>query len=213
MSWKVAVRERLIPLLLLSLSLSTAALILLLVSRPGAKETDVQGLLATIKANIDLPAEARVLKAEQGEGELVMALISVAEDRLRIRVSEHLDRAEATELVQQSRAMIENLFMDRQAPYPGQLSHSLRCPDRFLPREIDSSDSALLMLRLFANDRLTFGGCSEDLLRYRATLAFFYDEPRKRLFRIDYFAAKENAVDPGIDVLRSFRIDSGREVG
>ncbi len=203
---------RLIPLLVVSLLLATAVLVLLLVARrPDAEKGSVGNLLATVGATIELPDDARVLRARESGGKLLTALISSTEDRLRIRVSEGIDRAQALKLVRESRAMIDNLFADRQAPYPGQLSHTLRCPERFLPAEVVAKGNALVMLRLFANGRLAFGGCSEDLLRYRATVAFFYDEPRERLFRVDYFAAKERTSDPGADVLRSFRTGAGAE--
>ncbi len=196
---------RLIALLLASLLAGSAALIYLLLPARESAAGEVEELLATVGAAIDLSGDAEVLRAERSEGRLRSALVGIGEDRLRIRVSEELDSAAAEALVNESRALIENLFADRQAPYPGQLSHTLRCPERYLPVEVAPRGPALAMLRLFANSRLAFGGCSDDLLRYSATVAFFYDETAGRLFRAEYFSAKENPVDPGADLLRTFR--------
>ena len=86
-------------------------------------------------------------------------------------------------------AVIVNLFGDRQAPYPGQLSHTLQCPARFQPQDLPHDGEVLARLSLYANDRLAYGGCSEDLLRYHATVAMVYDADAQRLFQVEAFAA------------------------
>jgi hypothetical protein len=170
--------------------------------------TPAQARLARAGVALALPAEAQVLRAEEEAGRLQTALLSVGSDQLRLRITEGLDAAGAAARVEEVRQVMDNLFEDRQAPYPGQLSNTLRCPDEYRPTPVEPRGEALAMVGLYANERLAFGGCSEDLLRYRATVGFFYDPSSRRLLRVEYFAALD-APDAGPDLLRSLTLAAG----
>ena len=160
------------------------------------------GHLSTVGVTLELPQNGEMIRVQQSQGRLARLVVGFGNDRLVLRVSEGIDSAKAKSLVKEERFMIEHLFEDRQAPYPGQLTNTLRCPDRFRPKDVEAKAGALALFTAYANDRLSFGGCSEDLVRYHATIGFFYEEASERLVRAEYFAAVE-APDPGLEVLRS----------
>jgi len=193
--------------LVLTLAAGIAVLLVLLTRPVEVPLSPLEVRLAATGVQLELPPEALLLRADPAEGPLNSALFAIGEDQLRLRVTPDLDAAAAAARVLETRQVIDNLFGDRQAPYPGQLSHTLRCPDRFQPAAVEPRGEALAMLTLYANDRLTFGGCSEDLLRYHATVGFFHDPVGRRLFQVEYFAALESQrPDPGPALLRSLQL-------
>jgi hypothetical protein len=181
------------------------ALLIVLVKRPSDQEHPVAAMLATAGAVLELPPQAAIAWAEAEEGRLSAAVVEIDDDRLRLRVLHGLNPTEAEATTAEQRLQIAELFEDRQAPYPGQLSHTLRCPDAYRPETLAPSGEARLLVRLYANDRMAFGGCSDDLLQYRATIGLFYDPQGERLLRLEYFTPKAVPPEPAEALLRSLR--------
>jgi arylsulfatase A-like enzyme len=150
---------------------------------------------------LDLPDGATLLRSQGSGTGLESAVLALGDDRLRVRVVSGVQAAKAKALVDEERTLLEDLFGDRQAPYPGQLTNTLRCPETYHPQEVRPLGGALELLTLQANDRLGFGGCAADLLRYRATVGFFHDAQAKRLIKLEYFAALESDQGQGAKLL------------
>jgi hypothetical protein len=149
----------------------------------------VDQALSTVSASVMVPKGATVAQARMNGDHLALVVVDITGDRLRITVTEDLDSTAAQRRTDDVLAVIHNLFGDRQAPYPGQLSHTLQCPARFQPQDLPHDGETLARLSLYANDRLAYGGCSEDLLRYHATVSMVYDADAQRLFQVEAFAA------------------------
>ena len=117
------------------------------------------------------------------------------------------DAAAAAGYVDDQRVMIESLFHDRQAPYPGQLSTTLQCPDELKPVRGDTAGDPLLGLLygLRANDRFAYGGCSEDLLTHHAALALFFCEERHQMVKVEYFTPVAGGGGEPMEKVRHFR--------
>ena len=163
--------------------------------------TGLRAELASVDA--DMALSTSTLDRVRRDGDrLVSAQATIGADRVRVRVTEGVDAEAAAALVADEVLLVQRLFDDRQAPYPGQLSNTLQCDERFRPVE-RQVEGALSTLTLYANDRLAYGGCSEDLLTYRASLAFFHAPETERLFKIEVFAA-DPLDDPGLELLDSF---------
>lgn len=193
--------------LVLTLLAGLAVLAALLLRRE-APASPAEAALAAAGVQLDLPDDAQVLRSAQRDGRPASALLALGDDRLRLRVTEGLDAGDAEARVQELRRVLEGLFEDRQAPYPGQLSNTLRCPERFRPEAIAPRGEALELVGLYANDRLGFGGCSEDLLRYRATVGYFYDPAGRRLLQLTYFADLDGP-DAGPALLGGLHLSGG----
>ena len=159
--------------------------------------------MASIGLELRLGDEATVTRADVEAGRLVHMLVDDGAARVRVRATHELDPPAAERRIEQDLKRIEALFGERQAPYPGELSNSLKCPERFKPSQPPELGSARTMLRLFANERLAFGGCSDDLLTYAATIATWYDPDARRLVQVTYYAPRTLEVDPGPQLLAS----------
>lgn len=166
---------------------------------------ELQRDLAGVGAHIAVPEPATALVVTAPGGVLASGLYGIGEDRLRVRVTSGLEAARGAELAREERSLILGLFGDHQVPYPGALSTTLRCPEHLLPAALEPGGSAAFVLGLYANDRLSYGGCAEDLLRYRATVAAFVDPNGGRLVRVEYFEPMGSSAPPrGPEVVRSF---------
>jgi len=160
--------------------------------------------LASVGVRITVNSPSEILRAEAEEGRLQTALAAIGDDRLRVRVLDDHDRTSAQALSSDMRAQLLNLFGDRQAPYPGQLSQTLTCPERFLPVELETSGDMLLQMQVFANERFGYGGCDESLLSYRSTMGLFYFPDSEQFFQVEYFEPVQSEVLSGPKVLASF---------
>ncbi len=196
-------QKRLLGGLVLSLLAILAVLAVLLLDRPAppAAPDPLQAALADYGVRLDLSATLDSRTELPGHTTL---LATSGADRLRVAVTTDLAPADAPARVAELQAVIDNLFGDRQAPYPGQLSNTLQCPEEYKPEALPRGTWADAMIGLYANDRLAFGGCSEDLLRYHATVGIFYDPHTRRLFQVEYFASLDGADDRGPAVVASF---------
>jgi len=172
----------------------------------AASQTPLQTNLASVGLSVPLHADASVSRADVEEGRLVHMLVDIGDARMRIRVTHDLSSDRAEQRIDQDRQRIDALFGERQAPYPGELSHSLKCPEAFKPADHADKGSARTMVRLFANERLAYGGCSDDLLAYRATIGTWYDAPAERLVQVTYYTPRTDMIDAGPALLAETRV-------
>ena len=190
----------------LALGLMTVVLVGVIALILGTSQTadPLREALESVEAQITVASSPEILRAEAKEGRLQTALAAIGDDRLRVRVFDDHDSSSAQALSSDMRAQLLNLFGDRQAPYPGQLSQTLTCPERFLPVELETSGDMLLQMQFFANERFGYGGCDESLLAYRSTMALFYFPGSGQFFQLEYFEPVETEVLKGPEVLASF---------
>jgi len=186
---------------LTALALSLALAWLLVFQRPP--DALAQGL-AGVGALLPTETRAEPLKVVFDGLQLRDGLYGLGNDRVRIRVTPGLTAEAATALAGDERSLILGLFTDHQAPYPGALSTTLQCPATLLPVEAEPVAGAEYALTLFANERFAFGGCAEDLLKFRATVAAFFGADEGLLLRIEFFEPRG-----GTDAGRGLRFVRG----
>jgi len=186
-----------------------ATLLMRAPDKPLPPRSPLEANLASLELTLTLGPGATVARADVEEGQLVHMLIDDGDARVRVRATHGIDPKTAQERVEQDRQRISALFGERQAPYPGELSNSLKCPDQFKPTDHEPKGSAQTMVRLFANERLAFGGCSEDLLAYAATLGTWYDPAAQRLVQVTYYSPRSAMVDAGPGLLAAAQLGGG----
>ncbi len=200
-----------IPVLGLGLLGGLTALGVLLHTPSGdPARTDTRPLaanLASIGLALSLSDAATVGRADVEAGRLVHMLVEDGDARLRLRVSHGLAPDEAERRIDAARQRLDALYGERQAPYPGELSNSLKCPDAFKPVDHTPAGTAASLVRLYANDRLAFGGCADELLTYHASVAQYYSPAQGRLVQAEYFWPRGQSSDPGPEILSSARLD------
>jgi hypothetical protein len=168
---------------------------------PDSEREAFAGALATVGFQMEIPEDVEIIQTRAKGSRLGEAHIRSGSTQVRIHVIEGLDEAAAVDLAADIRLQLENLFVDRQAPYPGQLSTTLACPPEVLPIEVTDRGNALLLMTLFANDRLGFGGCSPDLLTQAATVALVHDPVEQRMLRVEVFEPVAEASGRGLSLI------------
>ncbi len=200
--------ERLTIFLMLTAVLAGGVLVWLW--NGGGQADPLAAQLQTVGAAMVVPGPTAPVRILAADGVLAEGIWSIGADRLRVRVTSDLSATEGTALATEEKALILNLFEDHQVPYPGALSNTLQCPDALRPVDIEPGGAALFLLGLYANDRYAFGGCAEDLVQFRATVAAYYDLAHRALVRLEYFEPKAGEAAPhGPDALRSFHWTPG----
>ena len=104
--------------------------------------------------------------------------------------------------------MLLGVFDPRLPPYPEFMTRESGCPDKYKPVRKEGRLGPYYIL--YAGKRLTYGGCSEDLIEYRASIGFFYLPKEKRVVRLEYFIPTARAIDALIGLNDSSNAEATR---
>lgn len=118
-----------------------------------------------------------------------LALLNPQENKvLKIEAITGIGKASAGLLLEDEALTVKALYEAALSPYPGEISNQIVCNERFKP-VFGTAEAKLNFsyFALFATDRLTYGACSEDLVKYKAILAWAYCEKKKTLYRFELF--------------------------
>ena len=98
-----------------------------------------------------------------------------------------LDNLLFKKYINEKAAMIESLYEIRGAPYPGEITQEIICPEEFKPvKNKVQNNFSLGNYVLFASKRLTYGVCAKDLANYKSFIGYFNCNNDK-LFQIEFF--------------------------
>ena len=128
---------------------------------------------------------------------------------IRLEIITGLEKESAEKHITNRRYVIDSLFLDIAAPYPDAITNTLECPDEFKPkiREIKISNFDTAYYEIFATERLTYGACSDDLIKYKTMLAWVYCENAKNLFQIELFLPKNEFNGDYSGLFNSFKCE------
>lgn len=99
---------------------------------------------------------------------------------LKIREFNDMNSNMSDQIITERLFVINSAYRDYDSPYPGALSNQLKCSDNMKPIENDG------IISLYATDRLTFGACSEELIRYGAMIRFLHCNDK--LYQVELFS-------------------------
>ena len=112
---------------------------------------------------------------------------------IRVKTVDGLDGPGAETYIREQSLMLLGVFDPRLPPYPEFMTRESGCPDKYKPVRKEGRLGPYYIL--YAGKRLTYGGCSEDLIEYRASIGFFYLPKEKRVVRLEYFIPTARAID------------------
>lgn len=174
------------------------------------KPKNLTAALNTLSVSMDLNKEYRITEfniIKDDTTEIKEIFSASDEDILNIRIVNGLSEDKANQYITNQRYLVDNLFSKQKVPYPGPLTNTLECPEEYLPKveEEKDGDSWRVFYYLYANDRLTFGGCTDDILDYVAVLAFIYCKEKNEVYQLWYFTPKENQTVNYKEIVKSFK--------
>lgn len=108
---------------------------------------------------------------------------------LKIEVIRDLGPEEAARTREERLTMLNSLFSNAPAPYPGMITNQVTMPDTLRPRklEITVAGVSLPLYILPASSRHTYGVTEEAQTAFQAGVFFLYDQPGRILYRFDLF--------------------------
>lgn len=107
--------------------------------------------------------------------------------------------------IQEKMFFINTLYREIHSPYPGQISNKIGCSDEFTP--IKFNNTPYDYYQIYASDRLTYGVCSWDLVKYKSILYFYYCEDNKELFQLELFINTSKNLEDYTDNLKKLRCE------
>ena len=102
--------------------------------------------------------------------------------------------------VEDKKFLLESLFSQTAAPYPGVITNVIECPEEFKPKIVTIQNGTIYTL--FAGERFTYGICTQDLIAYYSAYGIF--ECGSNVFEVSIFSEKEQEIE---HVVESFRCE------
>ena len=172
------------------------------------RPVNLTSLLNKLDISMDLDDGYKIIEYKNIQGDPIKEIFTTNEkDIIKIQVITGLSDEQAVQYIMNQRYLVDNLFNEQNIPYPGMLSNTLKCPEKYHPKieEKQRKDSRGVFYYLYANDRLTFGGCAEDILEYSVVLAFIYCKEKNEVYQIEYFTPKDNPTQNYKQIVKSFK--------
>ena len=128
---------------------------------------------------------------------------------IKLEIITNLEKEAAEKHITNKRYVVDSLFLNIAAPYPDAITTTLECPDEFEPkiREIKISNFDAAYYEIFATERITYGACSDDLIKYKTILTWVYCENTKNLFQIELFVPKNEFNGDYNNLFNSFKCE------
>lgn len=135
----------------------------------------------------------RVQEIYQDDKNIYRALLSKDNDLLRVDIRTNISGPEATKQIQAQITRMKALFENAISPYPGEISDVIECGDEYNPvfAEEEINGTQISYFKGYLNERLVFGACTEDQIKYQVILALFYCVNQNQLFQLEIIAPKE----------------------
>ena len=134
-------------------------------------------------------------------------LMAINENKIiRLEILTKIDEKTAEDYIRNKKYITDSLFLSIAAPYPDFITNTLECPERFKPevKQTKIDDFETTYYEIFATDRLIYGACAEDLIKYKAILTWIYCEKGKSLFQVELFMPKDEFKEDYINFIKSF---------
>lgn len=175
-----------------------------------SKHENLITVLGALDVGMDLDRDYEIIDYQLIKEDIVKIkkIFAVCNNNIiKIQIVSGLSDEEALRYVDNQRYLVDNLFIKQKIPYPGPLTNILECPKEYMPKieEEHKTDSLRVFYYLYANNRLTFGGCAEDILNYAAVSALIYCKEKKEVYKVEYFTPKENPTPEYKEIVKSFK--------
>lgn len=124
------------------------------------------------------------------------------DDVIKIETTQKTTEDFANKYIQKEITLIESFFEPQLPPYPEFLTQESSCEEKYRPLKQESRYGKYLIM--YAGERFGYGVCVDNLIKYRATLGYFYCDNTNMLFKIEYFTNKDASIEKLINFNQSF---------
>lgn len=127
--------------------------------------------------------------------------------QLRAEMWMNIEQTEADNIIKNHTIRMYTLYEMAVSPYPGEISNAISCAQEYRPT-YETGQSLGRETHVFtgyANDRLAFGVCADDLITNRAVVVMFYCGHQKRLYKFELFTPINDPVEKFSEETRRIR--------
>lgn len=123
-------------------------------------------------------------------------------ERLEAISSEHTLKIDRTKIadhkkyIEDRKFLFGSLFLPATSPYPEVITNIIECPDEFKPKIREVGNGTIYTL--FAGERLNYGVCAQDLIKYQSEYGIF-DCKDKGIFEIRLFGNEKREIQSTIE--------------
>jgi len=112
---------------------------------------------------------------------------------LRLEIRYNATKSEAEQAIKNQIMRTQALFDEAAAPYPGDISDIVSCSKEYIPKHTTKTKNEVSISHFsgFVNERLVFGSCTADQLKYFDTLSMFYCDKQKKFFQVELIIPKD----------------------
>lgn len=121
---------------------------------------------------------------------------------IKININDEGDAGSAASYINNEVALFLGIFQPHLPPYPEFLTREASCPDNYKPSPQKTSYGR--SFTLYAGERFGYGVCVDDLIKYRASINYFYCPNLGKVFKIEYFINKTENMNKLLNFIDSF---------
>lgn len=133
----------------------------------------------------------------QNTDRLLGILLERKHNKIRADAWTNIAKEDADEVMNNFIIKMHALYEKAASPYPGEVSNAISCAEEYRPKysnETNNGRETHLFVG-FANDRLAFGACEDDLITKRASVVMYYCAKQKRLYKFELFTPISESVE------------------
>lgn len=120
------------------------------------------------------------------------AIYTLPDARIRVEKRNRLSRSDADILTKVSVMRLQGQFETARSPYPGILSDAITCDEKFNIKPVTTTynNQEVLTFTGYLNDRLQYGACMDEEIRFIGLNAILYCDTHQTWYRIEVLLAQ-----------------------
>lgn len=122
---------------------------------------------------------------------------------LKIRIFKDFEKEEFEKYAREQEALLKGIFEPQLPPYPEFLTKETGCDKKYKPIKKQNSYGDYKIL--YAGERFGYGVCVDDLIRYQASIGYFYCPEGKMAVQLEYFIPQDENRGKLINLNNSFK--------
>lgn len=124
---------------------------------------------------------------------------------LRIEMYSQVSPEQAQKFNEYKTMQLTSLYENAQSPYPGAISDEISCDKKYKPvfKQLKTDSMNMRYYSGYLNDRLQYGSCISDQLKYKSSGAMFYCQTQKKWYQLELITPISQEVDDGLHLIKS----------
>lgn len=118
------------------------------------------------------------------------ALYKDKDQILRVESYSQIMPEQAKKFNEYKTMQLTSLFENAQSPYPGAISDEISCDKKYKPvfKQLNIDSLNISYYSGYLNDRLQYGSCIGDQLKFKSSAAMFYCQTQKKWYQLEFIS-------------------------